>query len=268
MNLKLQSITSAGLKEFAKSQGVSGVGTKADIVLRLIDSDTSKLDGYIKDKYKDIIRKRQKIITDKELKAELNKVTDFKWGTVQGGLDRKIQRELVRVYPRYKDIVKGIESKLYEEIKGYVLASWYNHWTTIIIEDHIALHPRVTPTLTSRSGVDIFFDEQPFDLKTTNLPKGYDYNSAINDPGKLMKWLYENQGVERFGDDNRMYVVLASPEGIEGSWRLKRKFALVFAELDKFLDSASITTKDEITFSFKRNTYTAVSKLLLITDQQ
>jgi len=38
----------------------------------------------------------------------------------------------------------------------------------------------------------------------------------------------------------------------------------VFGEIDKFFDSASVSTKDEIVFGFKKKTYTTISKILII----
>jgi len=44
----------------------------------------------------------------------------------------------------------------------------------------------------------------------------------------LVVWLYENQGAQRFGADNRLFVVLLDKKDIERSWELKRDFELVF----------------------------------------
>jgi len=58
---------------------------------------------------------------------------------------------------------------------------------------------------------------------------------------------------------------LASKNNLEESWKLKRDFDFVFGEIDKFFNSASVSTKDEIVFSFKKKTYTTISKILIIT---
>jgi hypothetical protein len=39
----------------------------------------------------------------------------------------------------------------------------------------------------------------------------------------------------------------------------------VFSEIDKFFDNATVSVKDEIVFSFKKKTYTTISKILIIT---
>ena len=264
-NLKLRSIKSDDLRELAGSFGLSTKGTVSDLIKRLIDIPQDKIDEFIKRKYRKLIEERQSLISDDDLKRELLKVKDFRWGVVQGQLDQKIQTEYVRRFVRYEELLQGVKSKLHDDITHYVIATWYNHWTTVLIEDHISQHPRVIPTLKNNFGVDIFFDNQPFDLKITYLPKDFTLEQILKDPKGLIAWLYENQGAQRFGADNRLFVVLASKDNLEESWKLKRDFDFVFSEIDKFFDVESVSTKDEIIFSFKKKTYTTISKILIIT---
>ena len=264
-NLKLQSIKADGLKELAGIFEVSNRGNKSDIVKRLIGVSQNKIDEFIQDKYQKLIAERQSIISDENLEKELIKVKDFRWGVVQGQLDQKIQTEYVRRITKYEDLLSGIRNKLHDDVTSYVVATWYNHWTTVLIEDHISQHRKVIPTLSNLKGTDIFFDNQPFDLKITYLPKNYSLEEAVQNPKKLIVWLYENQGAQRFGSHNRFFVVLASKDNLENSWKLKRDFDFVFTEIDKFFDTASVSEKDEIVFAFKKKTYTTTSKILIIT---
>lgn len=77
--------------------------------------------------------------------------------------------------------------------------------------------------------------------------------------------MYENQGAQRFGADNRLFVVLLDRNNPERSWELKRDFALVFQKIDDFFDRETVSKKDEIVFTFGRRTYTTVTKMLIIT---
>lgn len=263
-NLKLQSIKAGDLKELAEDLGVSNKGNKSDIVKRLIGTPQDTIDNFIQNKYQKLITERRNIISDEDLKNELMKVKDFHWGVVQGQLDQKIQTEYVRRFTRYEDLISGVKNKLHDDVTNYVVATWYNHWTTVLIEDHISRHNRVIPTLSNLKGVDIFFNNQPFDLKITYLPRGYSLEEAMKNPKDLIVWLYENQGAQRFGSHNRLFVVLASKVNLEDSWKLKRDFDFVFGEIDKFFDAASVSEKDEIVFSFGQKTYTTTSKILVI----
>lgn len=264
-NFKLQSIKADGLKELAEASGVDNRGNKSDIVKRLIGISQNEIDEFIQNKYQKLITERQAIISDEDLKKELMKVEEFRWGVVQGQLDQKIQAEYVRKFTRYEDLLSGIKSKLHDDVTNYVIATWYNHWTTILIEDHISQHKKIIPTLSNLKGVDIFFNNQPFDLKITYLPRNYPLKEAIQNPRELIVWLYENQGAQRFGSHNRLFVVLASKDNLENSWKLKRDFDFVFGEIDKFFDTALVSEKDEIVFNFGKKTYTTISKILIIT---
>ncbi len=128
------------------------------------------------------------------------------------------------------------------------------------------MHPRVVPTLKSVKGVDLFYAGQPFDLKVTYLPKGYDPELALQRPRDLGVWMYEHQGAQRFGADNRFYVVLFDRKNPTQSWKLKREFPLVFRRVDEFLAGEDVTQSDEIAFTFGNRTYTTVTKVLLITN--
>ncbi len=264
-NLKLRAIKSDDLKELAGALGVDTRGTASNLIKKLIDVPQNKIDEFIKRKYQEQVKERQKLISDEALKQEVLKVKEFRWGVVQGQLDQKIQTEYVRRFVRYEDLIQGVKSRLHDDITHYVIATWYNHWTTVLIEDHISQHSKVIPTLKNNFGVDIFFDNQPFDLKITYLPKDFTLEQVLKSPKDLIIWLYENQGAQRFGADNRFFVVLASKNNLEESWQLKRDFDFVFGEIDKFFNSASVSAKDEIVFSFKKKTYTTISKILIIT---
>jgi len=193
------------------------------------------------------------------------KIETFSWGVVQGQLDQKIQAEYVRRIVRYEDLINRVKAKLHDDVTKYVICTWFNHWTTVLIEEHISIHSRVIPTIKSVKGVDIFFDGQPFDLKVTYLPREYKVVDAIRNPYGLAEWMYENQGAQRFGADNRLSIVLLDKDNPERSWELKRDFSLVFEKIDNFFNKETVSKRDEIIFTFGRKTYTAVTKVLIIT---
>jgi len=97
------------------------------------------------------------------------------------------------------------------------------------------------------------------------LPREYNPTDAVRSPSGLAIWMYENQGAQRFGADNRLFVVLLDKDNLEQSWELKRDFALVFQKIDDFFNKKTVSKNDEIVFTFGRKTYTAVTKVLIIT---
>ncbi|HQG79306.1 MAG TPA: hypothetical protein PK564_03115 [bacterium] len=267
LNLKLGCISLPDLKILSQSLGVSNVGTATEIIKRILERhpDEKVIDEFIKRNYSKRIQERRAIISDEDLKKELLKVKTFSWGVVQGQLDQKIQTEYVRRVVKYEDLLNNVKAKLHDDVTNYVICTWFNHWTTVLIEEHISNHPKVIPTIKNIKGIDIFFNGQPFDLKVTYLPRGYNPTDAIKNPTDLAIWMYENQGAQRFGADNRLFVVLLDKDDPEISWELKRDFSLVFQKIDNFFDRETVSKRDEIVFTFGRKTYTAVTKVLIIT---
>ncbi len=267
LNLKLNCIPLQQLKILAQELDINNTGSGTEIIKRIIAKQTDEkiIDKFIKQQYSEKVQKRRTIISDEDLKKELLKVKTFYWGVVQGQLDQKIQTEYVRKIVRYENLLKSVKEKLYNDVTNYVICTWFNHWTTVLIEEHISTHTKVIPTIKNIKGIDIFFDGQPFDLKVTYLPREYKPIDAIKDPSKLAIWMYENQGVQRFGADNRLFVVLLDIKNPDQSWQLKRDFSLVFEKIDNFFNNEQVSKKDEIVFTFGKKTYTAVTKVLIIT---
>lgn len=266
LNLKLSCIPLPQLRMLALDLYVSNKGKATDIIKGIWESqpDEQIINEFINKRYTEKIQERKVNISDEDLKKELAKVKTFSWGVVQGQLDRKIQAEYVRKIVRYEDLLNNVEAKLHNDVTNYVICTWFNHWTTVLIEEHISTHRNVIPTIKDIKGIDIFFDGQPFDLKVTYLPNKYNLTSAIRNPSELAIWMYENQGKQRFGDDPRLFVILLDKDNPERSWELKRDFDFIFQKIDNFFSTETVSKKDEIVFSFGRRTYTAITKVLII----
>lgn len=81
---------------------------------------------------------------------------------------------------------------------------------------------------------------------------------------ELAVWLYENQGAQRFGADNRLFVILNDTQKPEDSWKIKRDINFIKQKIDRFFEQETISEEDEIVFNFQRQSYTAITKVLLI----
>lgn len=271
-NHKLEFVRKADLAELSVELGVpvKASDNRGVIAARVVERNAPQaVDAFIKRKYADKVRRRRETcISDEDILAELRKVEEIGWGVEQGQLDGKIQQEYVRKFARYDDLVQGVAGKLHSDVTGYVVASWYNHWSTVLIEDHISEHPNVVPTIKNVAGVDLFFRDTPFDLKVTQLPKKWKAEDAVADPTSLAKWLYGHQGRQRFGAHNRLYVLLIDMEDVSRSWRLKRETDIVYPQIDAFLNTATVDESDELTFSHGDASYAPTCKILLITKQR
>ncbi len=87
------------------------------------------------------------------------KVKTFSWGVIQGQLDQKIQTEYVRRIVRYEELVNSVRAKLHDDVTNYVICTWFNYWTTLLIEEHTSTHKKIIPTIKNIKGIDIFFNQ-------------------------------------------------------------------------------------------------------------
>lgn len=130
------------------------------------------IDKFIADKYKTerAIRKE----TETQLISELYKLQAFDWGGIyQNNLERTIVDNYVKKIQNFTLLSKKIETEIHASTRSYVMSSWYNHWTSILIEDIFKDHAKVTPTVGLVKKVDFFVAGIPYDLKVTYFPDGF-----------------------------------------------------------------------------------------------
>lgn len=133
--------------------------------------------------------------------AELYKIDSFGWsGSDQGGLEKPIVDNFVKKIRTYNDLKNAIQNQIFLNLQTYVYSSWYNHWTSIVIEDLLKEHVRVLPAIGLIKKIDFFVDNVPFDLKVTYLPEGYiaDYRSehGLGNEATKVRGLSRTLGLE------------------------------------------------------------------------
>ncbi len=112
--------------------------------------------------------------TEPALVSELYKLQAFDWGGLhQNSLEKTIVDNYVKKVTNFDNLNKQIDNELLASMRGYVLCSWYNHWTSIIIEDVFRDHSSVLPAVGKVKKIDFFIRNVPFDLKVTSLPEGF-----------------------------------------------------------------------------------------------
>lgn len=174
--LRLRSLSrSKYLLDFLGQNGVDTESLKVKDQLPTafgLDVDLAAIDSFIKKNYEEERKIRRN--KEEELFNELYKLKVFDWGGLhQNSLEKTIVDNYIKKIYSYDLIEKKIETDLQSSLRGYVLCSWYNHWTSILIEDVFKDHKRVLPALGLIPKIDFFIDETPFDLKVTYLPEGY-----------------------------------------------------------------------------------------------
>jgi len=295
---------------------------ESKLSMTLIDLTISEL--YEKDR-------AERITHEDSLISELYKVSAFEWGGLyQNSLEKTIVDNYVKKIASYDTLNSAIENELHYSMRAYVLASWYNHWTSIIIEDIFKDHSHVLPAVGLIKKIDFFVKDKPFDLKVTYLPEGYikerrkhdklkseltllkkaakdlkiafDKNGSesflipdlwqklednptsqaknliadikgkrdeilqecLGYPERLVRWLYENQGVRRFDASNRLFLVLVDKTNFFASWKLKRAKQLIEEKVYIHLDSVSSNPGFSLNFNWDGKNYKTESDIIFV----
>jgi hypothetical protein len=163
------------MERLANDCGLLHSGLRGERLLSfLYDSDItiSQIEQTINTIYLEERAVRQE--NEDELVSELYRVAVFDWGGLhQNNLEKTIVNNYVKKIRSYNGLCDCIENELHDSMKGYVLCSWYNHWTSRIIEDIFRDHATVLPAVGLIKKVDFFCRDVPFDLKVTHLPEGF-----------------------------------------------------------------------------------------------
>ncbi len=108
------------------------------------------------------------------LVVELYKVDTFKWGADnQNDLGKYLVKRYIKDNRSYDYLIQHIENEVLKTVQDYLICSWYNHWSSILIEHIFKTHNIVLPTVGQIKSVDFFINEIPFDLKVTYLPVNF-----------------------------------------------------------------------------------------------
>ncbi|TAM84783.1 MAG: hypothetical protein EPN47_01335 [Acidobacteria bacterium] len=332
--LKLRSLSrKEHLKRLFDVAGQPAVSSSASGLFREAyeaDLPDATIDAVIAEIYCE--ESAERVRAEDGLVSELYKMTVFDWGGLhQNSLEKTIVDNYLKKITSFDTLEQKIENDLHHSMRGFVLCQWYNHWTSIIIEDIFRRHPAVLPAVGLVKKIDFFVRQVPFDLKVTYFPEGFiadrrreaglrpeltvlkqvargvrihfdanalsggklledlwkklrDHpaaeaqstvmdlhthrmrliNESAADPSRLIRWLYENQGVRRFDSSNRLFLVLVDQSNFFDSWKLKRAKPLLEAAINRYLDRTPPVPGRQVTFAWEGRNYTSRSDVLFI----
>ena len=178
--LKTKSIIRKELiEEFIRQNGITLQQTALkpqfvelfDLLSENIDQSHKLLDEYIKK----INNQQIENIDTQQLVSELYKLKNFEWGgDYRNSLDKYLVSRYIKVQnPSFDYLMSKFETEINPAVQGYVLNSWYNYWSSVLIENIFKSHAAVLPTVGQIKNVDFFINDIPFDLKVTYLPFEY-----------------------------------------------------------------------------------------------
>ena len=123
-----------------------------------------------------ILKFNDNLIDIKNIEKELYKMKFFEWG---GDYSNSLDKYFVTKYVKttniipYNVISNNIEKDIQNSVLGYIVSSWYNYWSSVLIENIFKKQNFVVPAIGNIKNVDFFIKDIPFDLKVTIFPKGY-----------------------------------------------------------------------------------------------
>lgn len=171
------------LRSMSRKEAMEGFVKKLNIDLSALPSkeyfphlfkqeqvNDNEINDFINSQYE--TERTEKFNNQDYLIDQLNRLQYFDWGGSFGNsLEKNIVNNYVKKIHSYDLINEEIEGSLLSSLRGYTLNSWYNHWTSIIIEDLFKDHKIVLPTVGLVKKIDFFINDIPFDLKVTYFPE-------------------------------------------------------------------------------------------------
>lgn len=108
-----------------------------------------------------------------KLKEDLYKIQNYSWGGDQNNsLDKYLISHYVKVISDYSEL-QVRRSEIGGNAWNYVQNSWYNNWTSFIIESLFKCNPKVISAVGEIKSVDFFIQGYPIDLKETYFPNQF-----------------------------------------------------------------------------------------------
>ena len=134
---------------------------------------------------------REMGVDEDSLKSDLYHIDTYEWGGDQNNsLDKHLVSRFVKVISKYDDL-QNKQAEIQANAWNYVRTSWYNNWTSYLIESIFKHHSRVISAVGEIKSVDFFINDIPVDLKVTFFPNQYmsdKLKTKLNGKGEL-SWL-------------------------------------------------------------------------------
>lgn len=112
-------------------------------------------------------------VDEDKVRTALRKINAYEWGGDQNNsLDQYLIRRYVKVISDY-DTLQKKANEIQANAWNFVQTSWYNNWTSYLIESIFKKHKRVLSAIGEIKSVDFFIDKYPIDLKVTYFPNEF-----------------------------------------------------------------------------------------------
>ena len=129
-------------------------------------------------------------VDEDKVRTALRKINAYEWGgDHNNSLDQYLVRRYVKVISDYDTLQKKAK-EIQANAWNFVQTSWYNNWTSYLIESIFKKHKRVLSAIGEIKSVDFFIDKYPIDLKVTYFPNEFMEKKLKDKIGnKELAWL-------------------------------------------------------------------------------
>ena len=129
-------------------------------------------------------------VDEDKVRTALHKINAYEWGgDHNNSLDQYLVRRYVKVISDYDTLQKKAK-EIQANAWNFVQTSWYNNWTSYLIESIFKKHERVLSAIGEIKSVDFFIDKYPIDLKVTYFPNEFMEKKLKDKIGnKELAWL-------------------------------------------------------------------------------
>ncbi len=140
-------------------------------IMEMMPNAMNMLDTFLRDRNNEWYHAMG--VDEEKLKSGLRQIVNYEWGGDQeNSLDQYLVRRYIKVISDYEEL-KSKADYIAANAWNFVQTSWYNNWTSYLIESIFKKHSRVLSAVGEIKSVDFFIDNYPVDLKVTYFPEAY-----------------------------------------------------------------------------------------------
>lgn len=166
------------IKQFIDKNGILIKSTRINdqfaelfSVMEKTPNGMEMLDTYLRDRNNEWYHTMG--VDEEKLKSGLRQINNYEWGGDQeNSLDQYLVRRYIKVISDL-DVLRSKADAIAANVWNFVQTSWYNNWTSYLIESIFKKHRRVLSAVGEIKSVDFFIDNKPVDLKVTYFPGEY-----------------------------------------------------------------------------------------------
>ena len=147
-----------------------------------------KLDSFLRNRNNEWYKEMG--VDEDKVRTALCKINAYEWGgDHNNSLDQYLVRRYVKDISDY-DTLQKKATEIQANAWNFVQTSWYNNWTSYLIESIFKKHERVLSAIGEIKSVDFFIDNYPIDLKVTYFPNEFMEKKLKDKIGnKELAWL-------------------------------------------------------------------------------